>query len=51
MTVPGEQVLGRLKARLRDAPAADLARWFEKLDELGPEPFGGENGVRPVPKK
>jgi hypothetical protein len=23
----------------RDAAAADLARWFEKLDEFGPEPF------------
>jgi putative addiction module component (TIGR02574 family) len=50
-TIPGEQVLARARARLRDAAAADTARWIEKLDEFGPEPFGGENGVRPAPKK
>jgi hypothetical protein len=35
----------------RDAAEADIARWFEKLDEFGPEPFGGENGPQPTPKK
>ena len=46
-TIPGEQVLGRLKARLGDATAADTARWFEKLDEFRSEPFAGENGPAP----
>jgi putative addiction module component (TIGR02574 family) len=48
---PAEQVLARARARLRDATAADTARWFEKLDEFGSEPFGGENGLQPTPKK
>jgi putative addiction module component (TIGR02574 family) len=32
-TIPGEQVLARLRERQRDATAADTARWFTKLDE------------------
>src|SRR5450755_4531535 len=35
-TIPGEQVL------------AESARWFEKLDEFGPEPFGLENRRQPI---
>jgi putative addiction module component (TIGR02574 family) len=50
-TIPGEQVLARARARLRDATAADAARRFEKLDESGPEPFGGEKKLPPTPKK
>jgi putative addiction module component (TIGR02574 family) len=50
-TIPGEQVLARARARLRNATAADTARWLAKLDEFGSEPFGGENGLPPTPKK
>jgi len=44
-------VLARARARLRDAKAADIARWFAQLDEFRGEPFGGENGLRHDPKK
>jgi hypothetical protein len=40
-----------LASAQRDAAEADIARWFEKLGEFGPEPFGGENGLQPTPKK
>jgi putative addiction module component (TIGR02574 family) len=48
--IPAEQVLARARARLRDAKAADIARWFAQLDEFRSEPFC-ENGIRPTPKK
>ena len=49
--IPAEQVLARARARLRDAKAADIARWFAELDEFRSEPFGVENGLPPAPKK
>lgn len=50
-TIPAEQVLARARALLRDTTAAATARWFKKLDEFGPEPFGVEDGLPPKPKK
>jgi putative addiction module component (TIGR02574 family) len=49
-TIPADQVRARARALLRDAAAADIARWFAKLDEFRSEPFC-ENGIRPEPKK
>jgi putative addiction module component (TIGR02574 family) len=50
-TIPGEKVLARARARLRNATAADTARWFKELDEFGPEPFCAEKEPPPTPKK
>ena len=47
--IPGEQVLARARARLRDAKAADIARWFAKLDEFNQEPFPSA-GEQPILK-
>jgi len=49
-TIPAEQVLARARALLRDATAADTARWFKKLDEFGPKPFGDETSTEATPK-
>jgi|SRR5579862_2443943 len=42
-----------LVASLDNKPAdpADIARWFEKLDEFGPEPFGDEKEPPPTPMR
>jgi putative addiction module component (TIGR02574 family) len=50
-TIPLERVLARLRERRRAATTAGTASWFKKLDELGPEPFGDEEGTKPRPKK
>ena len=50
-TIPEGQVIDRLRARWRDATAAETARWFKELDEFGPEPFGDGKELPPAPKK